>query len=85
MILSGNAEVAFPPTTTPASNFPTPVTAIAAASTTNEADIATSVMSTLTTTATGSLPIAAAAATSATRLVPKIATHSASQKRKARP
>jgi hypothetical protein len=86
MILSGNAEVAFPSTTTPAANLATPVTTAAAASSTaNDADVAASVMPALTTTATGSLSKTAAAATNATSIAPNIATPSAGLKRKARP
>jgi hypothetical protein len=87
MILSGNAEVAFPSTTTPAANLPTPLTAAVAAASSNEDadDVAASVMSALTTNAAGSLSTATAAATTATSLVPNIATPSAGQKRKARP
>jgi hypothetical protein len=65
MILSGNAEVAFPSTTTPTASLPTPVAAATAAitsSTENDADIAAFVMSALTTNAAGSLPTAAVAA-----------------------
>jgi hypothetical protein len=68
MLLSGNAEVAFPSRTTTiaaAANLPTPATT-AATSTANVAAAAASVKSVLTTTSTGSLPPAAgAAATSA--------------------
>jgi hypothetical protein len=89
MILSGNADVAFPSMTTPAADVPTPVTATASAaaasSTESDADVAASVMSALTTNAAGSLSIATAAATTATSLVPNIASPSAGQKRKVRP
>jgi hypothetical protein len=64
MLLSGNAEVAFPSTTTTiaaAANLPTTTTA-AATYTANAGPVAVSLMSTLTTTATGSLPTNAAAA-----------------------
>jgi hypothetical protein len=70
MLLSGNAEVAFPPknaTIAAAANLPTPATAAATSTTTNVAGVAASVMAALPTTVTGSLPAAAAAAaTSAT-------------------
>jgi hypothetical protein len=89
LILSGNAEVAFPSTTTPAANVPTLVTAAAAAadasSTENDADVAAFVMPISVTNAADRLPIATAAATTATNIVPNIATPSARQKRKARP
>jgi hypothetical protein len=93
MILSGNAEVAFPSRTTPAADVPTPASAAAASaaaaaasSTANDADVAASAISALTTNAAGSLPTATAAAITATSVVPNIATpYSASQKRKARP
>jgi hypothetical protein len=91
MILSGNAEVAFPSTTTPAADAPTPVTAAAAAapaaatSIANDADVAASVMPVLTTIVDSTLPTATAAATTATSLVSNIATPSAGQKRKACP
>jgi hypothetical protein len=68
MLLSGNAEVAFPSTTTTiaaAAILPTPAAA-AATSIANIAAVAASVMSAVTTTATGSLAVAAmATATSA--------------------
>jgi hypothetical protein len=90
MILSGNAEVAFPSMTTPAADVPTPVTAAvtaaaATSSTESDADVAASVMSALTTNAAGSLSTATAAGTTATSLVPNIASPAAGQKRKARP
>ena len=93
LILSGNAEVAFPSTTTPAANVPTLVTAAAAAaaaaadasSTENDADVAAFVMPISVTNAADRLPIATAAATTATNIIPNIATPSARQKRKARP
>jgi hypothetical protein len=66
MLLSGNAEVAFPPRTTSiaaATDLPTSTAATAAAtSTTSAAAITDSVMYALTTTPTGSVPTAAAAA-----------------------
>ncbi len=65
MLLSGNAEVAFPSTTattTPSANLPTRATAVATSATA----VGASVKSASTTTTTGSLPRAAsAAATSA--------------------
>ena len=96
MLLLGNAEVAFPPRNTTiaaAANLPTPVTA-AATSTANVAAVTASVMSTLTTNATDSLPAAAADATLSTASAPdtfaptvaaaaNVATPSARQKRKA--
>jgi hypothetical protein len=72
MILSGNAEVAFPSRITTiavAANLPTPATA-AATSTANVAAVAASVMSALTTTAIGSLPTADAVPTTAASAVP---------------
>jgi hypothetical protein len=72
MLLSGNAEVAFPPKNATiaaaAANLPTPAATAATSTTTNVAGVAASVMAALpTTVVTGSLPIAAAAAaTSAT-------------------
>jgi hypothetical protein len=85
MLLSGNAEVAFPPkiaTIAAAANLPTLATTAATSITTNDAGVAASVMSAFPTTVTGSLPIAAAAgATSATTPC----TASAGEKRKARP
>jgi hypothetical protein len=95
-LLSGNAEVAFPPRTmtiAAATNLPTCTTATdAATSTTNVADITASVMSTLTTTVTGNVPTATAtAATSAATLstISAAATNAAppstGQKRKVRP
>jgi hypothetical protein len=94
MLLSGNAEVAFPP-----KNATIAAATAAATSTTNVAGVAGSVMSALPTTVTGSLPTAAAAgATSATTpctasasdptdvaAAVNVATPSAGQKRKARP
>jgi hypothetical protein len=68
MLLSGNAEVVFPSTTATiaaAGNLPTPATA-AATSTASVAADANYVMSALTTTATGRLPIATSDATAAT-------------------
>jgi hypothetical protein len=65
MLISGNAEVAFPSRNTTiaaAATLPTPAAATATF-TSNGADVATSVMSALTTTATGSLPVAALATT----------------------
>jgi hypothetical protein len=59
ILLSGNAEVAFPltiPTATPTANLPTPASAAATA---NVAAVAASVVATLTTTATESLPLVA--------------------------
>jgi hypothetical protein len=96
MILSGNAEVAVPPTTTTiaaTANPPTPAVT-AATPTANLASVATSFVSAFTTTATGSLPPAAgAAATSAAILTTAsdafaaadVARHSTSKKRKALP
>jgi hypothetical protein len=66
MLLSGNAEVAFPPTTATiaaAANLPDTSTTVAATSTTNA--VAASVMSDLTTNATSSLATATVAATDA--------------------
>jgi hypothetical protein len=97
MLLSGNAEVAFPLRTTriaAAANLPTPATA-AASSTANAAAVAASMISALTTTATGCLPAAAAAAAVATSATTpstsdptasaaNVAAPSAGQKRKAR-
>jgi hypothetical protein len=77
MLLSGNAEVAFPPRTmtiAAAANLPAPAVT-AATSTANVAAVATSVMSTLTTTATGNLPTAAAA-TSISAVIPSNASAS---------
>jgi hypothetical protein len=96
MLLSGNAEVAFPSRTTTiaaAASLPIPA---AAAPTANVAAVAASVMSALTTAATGSLPVAAlATATSASddfafapavaATAANVATPSAGQKRKAGP
>ncbi len=91
MLLSGNAEVAFPSSTTTiaaAANLPTPAATTAGTSTANVA-AAASVMPTLTTTATGRLPAAAApAATSATTpsaADANVVIPAACQKRKARP
>ena len=93
MLLSGNAEVAFPSTAatiTLTANLPTP----AATSNSNLASVAASLVSALTTTGTGTLPPAAvAAATSAAILstasdafaAADVATPSTGQKRKARP
>jgi hypothetical protein len=101
MLLSGNAEVAFPSRTTTiaaAANLPAPATADA--STANVAAIAASVMSALTTTVTATLPAAARASipstgyasdafastpTVATTAVANVAIPSAGQKRKAHP
>jgi hypothetical protein len=99
MLLSGNAEVAFPSGTTTiatADLSDTPTTD-AATSTANVAAVAASVMSTVTTTATGSLPTAVAAAatsaatpatafasTGAAATTANVATAAASQKRKTR-
>jgi hypothetical protein len=97
MLLSGNAELAFPSgttTTAAAANLPAPAAA-AATSTANVAAVAASVKSTLTTTATGCLPIAAAAAATATSAATtsdtfaptaaaNVTTASAGQKRKPR-
>jgi hypothetical protein len=69
MLLSGNAEVAFPSrnSTIAAAASPPMTAAIVATSTANVAALAASVMPALTTTATGSLPTATvAAATNAT-------------------
>jgi hypothetical protein len=95
MLLSGNAEVAFPSrsTTIAAMNLPTPAaTAVTAAI---SATAAAPVVPTLTTTATGSLPTAAKPAATSTAtpsiasasgaLSPTIATTNGGQKRKARP
>jgi hypothetical protein len=98
MLLSGNAEVAFPSGTTTiaeATGLPTPTTAVAATSTsnTNVDAVAASVMSAVTTTATGSLTVATDAATTSAA-TPSTASASdsgtfasaaAGQKRKARP
>jgi hypothetical protein len=68
MLLSGNAEVAFPPSATTiaaATNLPTPATA-AAISTANIATVAASVMSALTAAATSRLPVATSETTAAT-------------------
>jgi hypothetical protein len=72
MLLSGNAEVAFPSgtTTIAATTLPDTPTTAAATSTANVTAVATSLMSALTTTAAGSLPIAAAASTNATSAAP---------------
>jgi hypothetical protein len=76
MLLAGNAEVAFPSRTTTiaaAANIPTPTAATATTtSTAMFAAIMASVMSTLTTTATGSLP-AAAVATATRAAIPTTA------------
>jgi hypothetical protein len=101
MLLSGNAEVSFPPRTTTiaaATNLPTPSTTTAAAaatSTANVAAVAASVMSAVTTTATRSVPAAAAPAAPSTAsasvtfafasTAANVATPSAGQKKKARP
>jgi hypothetical protein len=88
MLLSGNADVAFPSTTTPAANLSTLVTAAVTAtatSTENDADVAAAVMSALMTNAAGRFSTATAAATIATSLVPNITSPSAGQKRKAHP
>jgi hypothetical protein len=99
MLLSGNAEVAFPPRSTTiaaAANLPTPAIT-AATSTANVADVAASVVSALTTSDTSILPPAAAAAAASPTIAsdafasaPPVAaantaTPSAGQKRKARP
>jgi hypothetical protein len=67
MLLSGNAEVAFPSRNTtiaPAANLPTPATAAAAAtSTASVATVTVSAMPALTNAATGSLPTVTATAT----------------------
>jgi hypothetical protein len=72
MLLSGNAEVAFPSSTTTiaaAANLPTPTTADAT-STANVAAGAASAMASFATTATGSVPTAVVATTAATCAVP---------------
>jgi hypothetical protein len=97
MLLSGNAEVAFPSRTTSivaAANLPTPATT-AATSTANVAAVVAFEIPALATTATGSFPTAAAAATSAATLftasapivaaAANVATLSAGQKCKACP
>jgi hypothetical protein len=93
MLLSGNAEVAFPSRITTISataTLPTPATA-AATSTVKVAAVAASVMFALTTTATGTLPVAtlatatSAATPSAASDAANVATPSAGQKRKALP
>jgi hypothetical protein len=96
MLLLGNAEVAFPPKN--ATNLPTPATTAATSTTTNVAGVAASAMCALPSTATGSLPTAAAAGpasattpSTASASIPTaaaaltVATPSAGQKRKARP
>jgi hypothetical protein len=97
MLLSGNADVAFPSNSTAiaaATSLPTPATAVADTSTTQGAAFALSIMSVLTTTVTGSFPIAAAAAAPSTAsasasdpatAAANVATPSTSQKRKAIP
>jgi hypothetical protein len=96
MLLSENAEVVFPSritTIAAAANLPTPATT-AATSTSIAVAIATSVVSAMTTTATGSLPTDAAATTLSTAsdacaftvaATASVATPSARQKRKAHP
>jgi hypothetical protein len=82
MLLSGNADVAFPSRTTTIAAA-APVTASATDTGTSTANVvagASSMMSTLTITATGRLPAAAAATTAV-----NVATPSAGQKRKACP
>jgi hypothetical protein len=78
MLLSGNAEVALPSSTTAiavAANLPTPATST---STANVADVAASEMSDFTTNATGSLPTADASAssTAASAVTPSVASAS---------
>jgi hypothetical protein len=99
MLLSGNPEVAFSSRTSTiaaAANLPTPTTAAAAAvATANVAAVAAFMMPALTTTATGSLPTAAAGPTRSTAsfsdafaptaAAVNVATPSASQKCKAVP
>jgi hypothetical protein len=73
MLLSGNAEVAFPSSTTSiaaAGNLPDTSTTTADTSTANVAAVATSGMTALTTTATGSVPTAGVATPAATCAVP---------------
>jgi hypothetical protein len=96
MMLSGNSEVAFPPSTSTFAATANPLTpAITAATpTANVATVAASAVSALTTSATGGLPPAAAAA-AASAVIPSaasdafaaadVATPSTGQKRKARP
>jgi hypothetical protein len=98
MLLSGNAEVAFPSrsTTIAALNLPMPTTTAAATTiTASVATVAASVVPTLTTTATGSIPEAAkpTATSTATPSTPStsgafgptIAAANGGQKRKTRP
>jgi hypothetical protein len=81
MLLSGNAEIAFPSSTTTiesaANLLDTPTTA-AATSTANAAAVAASVISALTTTATDSLPTAAVAKIDIATIAVTLSTASAS-------